>query len=121
MAYQSDPTCDCLMECDNNGDDFDAKPVAHPVIRNVTLVGNNSKDNKKGIRLRAGTEVSLENALVCGKDEAIRAETTQTLTVLADGSDKAGVEMKFTNRFVGLIDGRGAVDAASDWTKGWCK
>ncbi len=155
VAYQTDPTCDCLMECDNNGDDFDAKPVAHPVIRNVTLVGNNSKDNKKGIRLRAGTEVSLENALVCGKDEAIRAETTQTLTALAngtsvlknirlsskflekledgqssiysseqflaDGSNKVGFEMAFTDRYVGMIDGCGAVDAASDWTKGWCK
>ncbi|MGN1214765.1 MAG: hypothetical protein ACI4TJ_00815 [Candidatus Cryptobacteroides sp.] len=155
VAYQTDPTCDCLMECDNNGDDFDAKPVAHPVIRNITLVGNNSKDNKKGIRLRAGTEVSLENALVCGKDEAIRAETTQTLTALAngtsvlknislsstflekpedgqssiysseqflaDGSNKVGVDMKFTKRYVGMIDGRGAVDASSDWTEGWCR
>lgn len=47
VAYQTDPTCDCLMECDNNGDDFNATPVAHPTLNHITLIGNNSSDNKK--------------------------------------------------------------------------
>ena len=30
--------CDCLMECDNNGDNFAATPVAHPTLANLTLI-----------------------------------------------------------------------------------
>ncbi len=86
VAYQSDPTCDCLIECDNNGDDFSALPVAHPTLRYVTLVGNGSSENKRGVRLRAGTEVTLENALICGKPNGITAETVQTITALANGT-----------------------------------
>lgn len=85
VAIQSDPSCDCLFECDNNGDDFNAKPTAHPTIKHVTLIGNNSSDNSKGVRLRAGTEISLENALIYGKDNGIYAETEQTLRALAEG------------------------------------
>lgn len=155
VAYQTDPTCDCLMECDNNGDDFNAAPVAHPTLNHITLIGNNSSDNKKGIRLRAGTEVSLENVLVSGKAEGIRAETVQTLNALAsgvsvlknvslsntfcekvddgqssiyssknflaDGTNRENAKIEFTGRFVGMTDGRGAVDASSDWTKGWTR
>ena len=155
VAYQSDPTCDCLMECDNNGDDFNATPVAHPTLKYVTLVGNNSDDNKRGIRLRAGTEVSIENALVCGKPQGISAETTQTLTALAngtsvlkniyldsvfaekldegqssiyasaqflaDGTNKEKATITLNDKYVGIIDGNGAVDPANDWTKGWTK
>ena len=155
VAYQTDPTCDCLMECDNNGDDFNATPVAHPTLNHITLIGNNSSDNKKGIRLRAGTEVTLENALVCGKAEGIRGETVQTLNALAsgksvlhnvslettfyekvddgqnsiysskeflaDGTNKENAVFTFTDRFIGMTDGRGAVDASDDWTSGWTR
>ena len=153
VAYQSDPTCDCLMECDNNADDFNAAPVAHPTLRFVTLIGNGSQDNKRGVRLRAGTEVSLENALICGKENGITAETIQTRSALAngtsvlkniymdssfsekleegqsslynsasflaDGSNKEIAQISFKNRFVGTIDGNGAVDSSNDWTAGW--
>ena len=69
VAYQEaqstlNQDCDCLMECDNNGNNFDASPVAHPVLANVTLIGNGGA--KQGIRLRAGTQIELYNALVTG-------------------------------------------------------
>ena len=154
VAYQTDPTCDCLMECDNNGDDFNATPVAHPTLKYVTLIGNNSSENKRGIRLRAGTEVTLENALVSGKPQGLTIETVQTANALKEGRSKlsnvylstvfnekieeggssifsandfvaAGnrqnVEMTFTDRYVGTIDGNGAVEAGNDWTAGWTK
>ncbi len=70
--------CDCLMECDNNGNNAAATPVAHPVLANVTLVGNNSTAGTRGIRLRAGTEVELYNAIVTGKAKCITLETTET-------------------------------------------
>lgn len=153
VAYQSDPTCDCLMECDNNGDDFSALPVAHPTLRYVTLVGNGSDENKRGVRLRAGTEVTLENALICGKPKCLTAETQQTLEALtsgksvlrniyletvfeekvedgqssiygsedflADGTNRENVAISLSKRYVGTIDGNGAVDASDDWTEGW--
>lgn len=155
VAYQSDPTCDCLMECDNNGDDFNATPVAHPTLKYLTLVGNNSSENKRGIRLRAGTEATIENALVCGKPLGITAETVQSLNALAsgksvlkhiyldtvfsekvdegqksiyasaqflaDGTNKEKASITLKDRYIGTIDGNGAVDAANDWTKGWTK
>lgn len=154
VAYQTDPTCDCLMECDNNGDDFNATPVAHPTLKYVTLIGNNSSENKRGIRLRAGTEVTLENALVSGKPQGLTIETVQTANALKEGrsklsniylstvlnekieeggsslfsaddfvaaGNKQNVEMTFTDRYVGTIDGNGAVEAGNDWTAGWTK
>lgn len=89
VAYQDSEVgydCDCLMECDNNGNNFAATPVAHPVIANVTLVGNGS--DSQGIRLRAGTEVELYNAIVTGKSKCITVETTETENALKDGKSK---------------------------------
>lgn len=83
VAYQKDETCDCLMECDNNSKDFEAKPVASPTIANVTLIGNNGK--KQGIRLRAGTQVKLYNTLVTGKAKCLTTETVPTEKALVDG------------------------------------
>ena len=75
--------CDCLMECDNNGNNFAATPVAHPVLTNLTLVGNGS--DSQGVRLRAGTQVELSNAIVTGKTKCITVETTETETALKEG------------------------------------
>ena len=74
VAYQISAECDALMECDNNDNDEVAAPISHPVLANVTLVGNNSDENKRGIRLRAGTEVELYNAIVTGKSQVPRPD-----------------------------------------------
>ena len=83
VAYQEPESslgydCDCLMECDNNGNNAAATPVAHPVLANVTLVGNNSAVGTRGVRLRAGTEVELHNAIITGKPKCITVETAET-------------------------------------------
>ena len=62
VAYQEGESslgyaCDCLMECDNNGTNNAATPVAHPTIANATLIGNGG--DAQGVRLRAGTQVEL--------------------------------------------------------------
>ena len=85
IAYQSVAECDCLMECDNNGDNNDAAPVAHPTIRYATFIGNNSTDNKRGLRFREGTFVNLEYALVCGKPSPVTLETPQTVASFDNG------------------------------------
>ena len=78
--------CDCLIEADNNGDNFDAAPVAHPTLNNLILVGN-GKDSQ-GVRLRAGTQVTMDNARICGKGKPLTVETAQTEHALKDGVSK---------------------------------
>lgn len=136
VAYQEAEStlgydCDCLMECDNNGDKNDATPASHPVIANVTLIGNGG--TKQGVRLRAGTEVELYNALVGGKSKPLTVETSITENALKNGKSKlenvaisSVLESKegiytndmfvaagnlvnqtfsFTNNYVGTVDG----------------
>ena len=149
IAYQSVAECDCLMECDNNGDNNDATPVANPTIRYATFIGNNSTENHRGLRLREGTYVNLSNALVCGKPDPITLDTPQTVAsfdngkssisntvivgellneegagydnaaFLADGNSSVE-EMSFTDKYVGMIGESGAVSADDNWTA-WIK
>ena len=149
IAYQSVAECDCLMECDNNGDNNDATPVANPTIRYATFIGNNSTENHRGLRLREGTYVNLSNALVCGKPDPITLDTPQTVAsfdngkssisntvivgellneegagydnaaFLADGNSSVE-EMSFTGKYVGMIGESGAVSADDNWTA-WIK
>ena len=78
--------CDCLMECDNNGKNFSASPVAHPKLSDLILVGNGG--SKQGIRLRAGTHVEIDGAKVCGKANPITVETNETANALKEGVSK---------------------------------
>ena len=86
IAYQTVAECDCLMECDNNGDNNEAAPVAHPTIRYATFIGNGSAENKRGLRFREGTYVKLENALVCGKPSPVTLETSYTVASFDNGT-----------------------------------
>ena len=134
------------MECDNNGDNNDATPVANPTIRYATFIGNNSTENHRGLRLREGTYVNLSNALVCGKPDPITLDTPQTVAsfdngkssisntvivgellneegagydnaaFLADGNSSVE-EMSFTGKYVGMIGESGAVSADDNWTQ----
>ncbi len=153
VAYQSDPSCDCLFECDNNGKAVDATPVSNPVLDHVTLIGNNSTEAKRGIRLRAGTYASFSNTLVTGKPNPLTLETEQTVRSFVSGEskfsnvlisgkvksddkvtavvytdelftaagNKVDQKLTFTSRYVGTVDGAGAVPADDDWTAGWTR
>lgn len=76
--------CDCLMECDNNGNNFAATPVSAPVLSNLTLIGNGG--SKQGVRLRAGTQVKMYNALITGKGKCLTTETAETENALVNGT-----------------------------------
>lgn len=91
VAYQEEQTtlgydCDCLIEADNHSTTPGATPVSHPTLANLTLIGNNSEAQKRGIRLRAGTYANIYNALVSGKANALTTETVETETALANGT-----------------------------------
>lgn len=76
--------CDCLIEADNNENNYAAAPVSHPILRNLILVGNGG--SKQGIRLRRGTEVEITSAKVCGKAMAIAVESIETENSLLNGT-----------------------------------
>ena len=79
--------CDCLIEADNNENNYAATPVAHPVLKNI-LVGNNSAAGNRGIRLRRGTQVEIDGAKVCGKKNAVTLESEETENALLAGTSK---------------------------------
>ena len=89
MAYQEGEeslgyACDCLIEADNNGDNNAAEPVAHPNLSNLLLVGNGAEG--RGVRLREGTQVTMDNARICGKTMPLTVETELTENALLDGT-----------------------------------
>ena len=80
--------CDCPIEADNNENNYAATPVAHPVLKNLILVGNNSAAGNRGIRLRRGTQVEIDGAKVCGKKNAVTLESEETENALLAGTSK---------------------------------
>lgn len=80
--------CDCLIEADNNENNYAATPVAHPVLKNLILVDNNSAAGNRGIRLRRGTQVEIDGAKVCGKKNAVTLESEETENALLAGTSK---------------------------------
>lgn len=149
VAYQEGESslgyaCDCLMECDNNGTNNAATPVAHPTIANATLIGNGG--DAQGVRLRAGTQVELYNTIITGKGKPLTVETNETENALKDGtskleyvaisgelSSKQGIytnadfaqatgnltnqEFSWTGKYVGTLDGGKDLFADSFFTK----
>ena len=91
VAYQESAStlgydCDCLIEADNNENNYSATPVSHPVLKNIILVGNGG--SKQGIRLRRGTEVEITSAKVSGKGKAVAVESAETESALLNGKSK---------------------------------
>ena len=91
VAYQENAStlgydCDCLIEADNNENNYSATPVSHPVLKNLILVGNGG--SKQGIRLRRGTEVEITSAKVSGKGKAVAVESAETENALLNGKSK---------------------------------
>lgn len=80
--------CDCLIEADNNENNFAATPVSAPTLKHLILVGNGSTANKRGIRLRRGTQAIIEEAKVCGKGNAVTLESDETENALLAGTSK---------------------------------
>ena len=91
VAYQESAStlgydCDCLIEADNNENNYSATPVSHPVLKNLILVCNGG--SKQGIRLRRGTEVEITSAKVSGKGKAVAVESAETENALLNGKSK---------------------------------
>lgn len=136
---------DCLIEADNFADNFRNTPISSPTLANLTLIGNNdTKDQKRGIRLRAGTQIKMYNVLVTGKPSSLTTATAETEQSFLDAksiveylyADKVfkyenngalALELKtgnainqtitFTNGYVGTIAGGKDLSSDSFFTK----
>lgn len=133
--------CDCLIEADNNENNYDATPISHPTLSNLILVGNNSSNNKRGIRLRRGTEVDIDGAEITGKDNCVTLESEQTENALVDGTSsllniQADTELKseneiYTNEMfeaagnsttsVISYSSMSDIESVCSWMTGWIK
>ena len=99
VAYQSLASCDCLMECDNNGSNVDATPNSHPTISHATFIGKDAQlatggineEKTYGIKFRAGTYVNMEYAIVTGKTTAISLETQHTVDSFAGSNPESSI------------------------------
>ncbi|NDW08063.1 hypothetical protein D0T56_00100 [Dysgonomonas sp. 520] len=137
---------DCLIEADNLKDNNMNTPISSPTIANLTLIGNNSTESKRGVRLREGTHVKMYNALICGKESALTTETTGTEQSFTDGKsfveythvstvfktgssldlksatgNAEGQTINFTNTYLGSVDGGKDLSSDSFFTKAMYK
>jgi hypothetical protein len=136
---------DCLIEADNREDNFGNRPQSCPTLSNLTLIGNKDANNqKRGIRLRAGTAIKLYNVLVVGKPGSVTVATAETSQSFLDGiaiieylwadkafsyesipdlalADKEGnainQTISFTDDYVGTIEGGKDLSADSFFTQ----
>ena len=82
---------DCLIEADNNSTNNEITPNSYPKLANLTLIGNESTNENKGIRLRAGTWAKIYNADISKKANSIYVETDNTIeSFLKSGNTLAG-------------------------------
>ena len=131
--------CDCLIEADNNENNFDATPISSPTISNALFIGNGAEG--KGVHLRRGTQVKMDNVQIYGKTDALYVESAQTENFLLDGtSTMANVKISgalvnkdgiYTNEEF-LADGNltnqsnpyadyNAIAAEYSWINGWTR
>ena len=67
------------IEADNLGSKCSSNTyLTNLLLANLTLIGNGSTANTRGIRLRAGTYAKIYNALVTGKTNNLTTETKET-------------------------------------------
>ena len=146
VAFQEDAEslgyeCDCLIEADNNESDYTATPISHPTLSNLILIGNNSSDNTRGIRLRRGTRATISNAVVDGKSKCVTLESEETEQALVDAIssltsisctsalvsengiytnddfEAAGNDTDATVSYTSMSD----IKSANSWMSGWTK
>lgn len=128
VAYNEDEStlgysCDCLMECDTNGDNYSVTPASHPVISNATLVSSTSSKSD-GVMLKAGTQIELYNSIIVGKtysvyvkedvaDAALTAGTSVLSYVLTDTGLTNGSASKTFSSFLTAGNNSASFSASS--------
>ncbi len=92
VAQQYEDAGDNGIEGDNNAEANATTPRSHPVLSNLTLIGQaGSEQSDLGILLREGTAANLHNAIVLGFNEAcLDVDHTETFTNALSGTSLTG-------------------------------
>ncbi len=129
--------CDHLVEGDSNKTDPSTTlPISHPTIKNAVLIGVDAGSNNRGLRIRRGSELSLENVTVLGKTNSFDFQSAETkayftanaaealVDVVASGAivDAQDNDPLAASIFAGLTIDAEATAPALDWMSGtWAK
>lgn len=78
------------IEADNRATKHDAQPVSHPVLYNITLIGNGDPESgQRALTLRRGSAVSMHNFIALGQGkEFLDVRDVDTAQLLTDGVSK---------------------------------
>ncbi|MFI3286176.1 MAG: hypothetical protein R3Y08_05920 [Rikenellaceae bacterium] len=125
--------CDHLVEGDSNKTNPGTTlPISHPTIKNAVLVGVDRGSDNRGLRIRRGSKVTLENVEVSGKTNSFDFQSEETKAYFTENAATALVNVKATGAiidadaneplsasiFAGLTIDADLESAIPDWASG---
>lgn len=102
------------IECDNDKDGTDARPITHPYLSNFTIIGPNNAEGTAtnhnfGNRWRRGSQFSFNNSIILGAQKGgFSIESDKTAGFYKDGTSEfknnivASVSNPFLSNAAGL-------------------
>ena len=115
VAQQSGDDADNGIEADNNADNNDLLPRSHPLLYNVTFIGDPDTDegneSDDGFEIRAGTAGTIRNFIVIGfKENGVDYSDAATIAQATQGNLTISHGILFNN---GLLSGTATFDSNS--------
>ncbi len=127
------------IEADNNSVNHNATPISNPTLRNLTLVGNNGGPENQALKMRVGTNGTLDNVVIANWGTGFDIQHDESIAFVNAGSLKAtnvrfvnvATKVKGSNTAGGAVDinkmvteNANAVGAGNgvdqpEWAKGW--
>lgn len=127
------------IEADNLEANFDATPIANPIINNLTLIGlGNQGSEPDAIKLRRGTKCIMSNVVLDNFVDGFDIEHDQTIafiptdlkatnvtftniTNLSKGKNTAGTSVDVSNAYTQTTTATGAGNGTNTptWAIGW--
>lgn len=127
------------IEADNNSVNHNATPISNPTLRNLTLVGNNGGPENQAVKMRVGTNGTLDNVVISNWGTGFDIQHDESIAFVNAGSLKAtnvrfvnvATKVKGSNTAGGAVDinkmvteNANAVGAGNgvdqpEWAKGW--
>ncbi len=97
--------CDHLVEGDSNKTNpSETLPISHPTIKNAVLIGIDRDGGDRGLRIRRGSELTLENVQVSGKTNSFDFQSAETKAYFTANAASALVNVKADGAMVDALE-----------------
>ncbi len=97
--------CDHLLEGDSNKTNPSTTlPISHPTIKNAVLIGVDRDGGDRGLRIRRGSEITLENVVVAGKTKSFDFQSAETKAYFTENAAKALVNVTATGALIDALE-----------------